>query len=952
LALAPGTRLGAYEILSLIGSGGMGEVYRARDTRLDRTVAIKVLPPQLAADPQLRDRFDREARAISSLNHPHICVLHDIGRDGDVDFLVLELLDGQTLADRLRAGPLSVDEALRYAIQICDALDKAHRSGIVHRDLKPANVMLTKAGAKLLDFGLAKPTSPVMAASGLSMLPTTPPGLTAQGTIVGTFQYMAPEQIEGFEADARTDIFAFGAVVFEMMTGRPAFEGKTRAALLGAILKDTPPRVSAVQPLSPPALDRLVATCLEKDPDDRYQSARDLLREVKWASETPAQSEQRHALEPHDSRHRRCADRRPCRHERHCGATLPRNGKGARVDSVRNHCAARRVIRGHERGRRHGHSFAVGHVSRWAPGGVCRERRHGLVPVAAPVGQSDRSTAGWNRSGRIPVLVARCEVHRLLRQWQVEEGTGRRWPRGDAVRCRIGPGRRVGTGQRDRVRRSPRLRITTRRRGRRHSGGRNDTRQEPGRHPSQLASLSSRRAPLPVPLDSDDYRSRSRQTVGDSGRLAGFTHCTGPAPASRIERRVQFGAPSVLARRDTLMAQPFDDRTLKLSGDPLPVAEDVANEGGRYTSFTASWNGSIAFVQGARAASRRLTWLDRSGNAIGTIGEPSAFGAVALAPNQRLVAASIAGDNTDVWIVDTARAVTTRLTFDPTSETYPVWSPDSSRVAFMSGEATISQKAVTSRGQQEALIKVNGATLWPSDWSRDGRFIAYTFNTRAQGAAATFDIWILPTTGDRKAFPLMQTPFVEENATFSPDTKWIAYQSTESGVNQIYVQPFPPTGEKYQVSRTGGTQPKWRADGQELFFLGIDNTMISTQISTTKVFEVLSAKTLFTIANLALPLRHAYSPSADGQRFLFALPERRTAQAGITIITNRFDGSKMTDVSCGLAPRSITQSGAEIVAGIMRRMDGSERKHVADMDVTRTADWISGPNRITQTAAS
>ena len=301
LTLPPGARLGPYEILSALGAGGMGEVYRARDTRLDRTVAIKVLSAQLAGDKQLRDRFDREARAISSLNHPHICALYDVGEvpvapSAGVDqsavsgadplrFLVLEYIEGETVADRLaRSGAIVPGEALRIAIEICDALDRAHRSGIVHRDLKPANVMLTKSGAKLLDFGLAKSGTPVVAASGLSMLPTTPPDLTAQGAILGTFQYMAPEQIEGLEADARTDIFAFGALLFEMLTGRTAFAGKTRASLLGAILKDEPPRVSTVEPIAPPALDRIVSTCLAKDPDDRYQSSRDLLRDLRWAA--------------------------------------------------------------------------------------------------------------------------------------------------------------------------------------------------------------------------------------------------------------------------------------------------------------------------------------------------------------------------------------------------------------------------------------------------------------------------------------------------------------------------------------------------------------------------------------------------------------------------------------------------------------------------------------------
>src|SRR5499427_6541640 len=290
MAIAPGTRLGPYEIVAPLGAGGMGEVYRARDTRLDRTVAIKVLPDALAADPQLRERFEREARAISSLQHPHICTLFDVGREGEHEFLVLEYLEGETLADRLaRTGAVPLGEALSIAIDVCGALVTAHRAGIVHRDLKPANVMLVRSGgasapptAKLLDFGLAKAAVPVVATSGLSMLPTTPPNVTAQGTILGTFQYMAPEQIEGLEADARTDIFAFGALVFEMITGRPAFEGKTRASLLGSILKDDPPRVSAQQPTASTSLDRIVATCLAKDPDDRYQSARDLLRDVKW----------------------------------------------------------------------------------------------------------------------------------------------------------------------------------------------------------------------------------------------------------------------------------------------------------------------------------------------------------------------------------------------------------------------------------------------------------------------------------------------------------------------------------------------------------------------------------------------------------------------------------------------------------------------------------------------
>ena len=297
MSLSAGTRLGPYEILTPLGAGGMGEVYKARDTRLDRTVAIKILPDTLAADPQFRDRFEREAKAIAALTHPHICTLYDVGRHEGIDYLVMEHLEGQTLADRLTKGALPLDQALAIATQLADALSTAHRAGITHRDVKPGHVMLTKSGAgstgspqaKLLDFGLAKVSAPVMAGAGASMLPTSPPNLTAQGAILGTFQYMAPEQLEGHEADARTDIFAFGAVVYEMLTGKKAFEGKSHATLIAAIIDSDPPPISTVQPLTPPALDRIVKKCLAKDPEKRWQSASDLTDELKWIAEAGSQ---------------------------------------------------------------------------------------------------------------------------------------------------------------------------------------------------------------------------------------------------------------------------------------------------------------------------------------------------------------------------------------------------------------------------------------------------------------------------------------------------------------------------------------------------------------------------------------------------------------------------------------------------------------------------------------
>src|SRR5512132_1675716 len=285
MSLSSGSRLGPYEIVEAVGAGGMGEVYKALDTRLERTVAIKVVPEHLSKDEDVRQRFEREAKTISSLSHPHICALYDVGSQDGVEFLVMEFLEGETLTDRLARGPLPVEQLLRYSIEIADALEKAHRQGIIHRDLKPANVMLTKSGVKLLDFGLAKAVAAVTPNSSMTALPTVAPNLTQAGTILGTFQYMSPEQLEGKEADARSDIFAFGAVLYEMATGRKAFEGKSQASLIGSILRDEPAPISTVQPMTPPALDRVVKTCLAKDPEDRWQTARDVLLQLKWIQE-------------------------------------------------------------------------------------------------------------------------------------------------------------------------------------------------------------------------------------------------------------------------------------------------------------------------------------------------------------------------------------------------------------------------------------------------------------------------------------------------------------------------------------------------------------------------------------------------------------------------------------------------------------------------------------------
>ena len=345
MPLKPGTRLGPYEILSLVGAGGMGEVYKSRDTRLDRTVAVKILPPAFAADAQFRERFDREARAISQFDHPHICALHDVGEEAGTAYLVMQYLEGETLADRLAKGPIPIGQALTIAIEIASALDRAHRAGIVHRDLKPGNIMLTKVGAKLLDFGLAKSSPLVVAGAAESTLAATTPNLTAQGAILGTFQYMAPEQIEGREGDARTDIFAFGAVLYEMVTGTRAFSGKTHASLISSILKDEPRPITELQPLTPPLLDHIVSRCLAKDPDERWQGASDLTRELQWISQTGALG--RGTVPPHPPGRPRAPCRVRDRHGArgsHCRQRGDPDDDEVRQPAIRPAAAGRRAL--------------------------------------------------------------------------------------------------------------------------------------------------------------------------------------------------------------------------------------------------------------------------------------------------------------------------------------------------------------------------------------------------------------------------------------------------------------------------------------------------------------------------------------------------------------------------------------------------------------------------------
>jgi eukaryotic-like serine/threonine-protein kinase len=873
VTLQSGTRLGPYEVLAPVGAGGMGEVYKARDTRLDRTVAIKVLHVQFAADPQFRERFEREAKAISQLSHPHICTLHDVGRQDGIDYLVMEYLEGQTLAERLGKGALPLDQALQYAIQITDALDKAHHQGIVHRDLKPGNIMLTKSGAKLLDFGLAKLKAGAAPASlsALSALPTQDSPMTAQGTIIGTLQYMAPEQLEGKDVDARTDIFAFGSIIYEMATGKKAFEAITQASLIAAILDREPVPISRLQPLAPPLLDHLVQRCLAKDPDDRWQSAHDVLLQLRWIQEAGTAADTR--LPPGRLSTRQwvawgvsavlfvggaVATTAYLRQSQEPPALMrfsvlpPEQATFKPIDGpVTLSPDGRHMV--------FGASDAAGAVFLWVQSLDSTEARK-------LEGTQSSFDPFWSPDGRHIAFWARGKIWRIALSGgppqiicDALDGRGGTWNRDDVIVFA-----RDGAG--------PLYRVPA-------AGGTPEpvtaldrSRQEVGHWRPHF--LPDGRRFL--------YLVRSRDST-HGGIYAGWLDGRTSERVAAIDAPATY-APSgflLFVRERTLMAQAVDADRLRTTGDPFPVARDV-----EYVphwgaaGFSISQTGILAYQAGSRAI-RRLVWFDRSGKELGVLAGPGEWGTPHISPDGKQVAVTQTDPqtrNSGLWLIDIARGTTVRVTFGIHHEESPAWSPDASRIAFTSnreGSPQISQRPLIGGGSEELLVKPD-LYAQPDDWSPDGRFLVYvTFGLDT-------DLWLLPLSGDRKPIPLATTPFNEQNARFSPDGRWVAYVSNESGRMEVYVQPVPPTGEKWQVSTSGGDSPRWARSNSELFYRSVPGHRLKVvEIRKAPPFEVGAQKDLF-----ETPMSWGSDVTGDGQRWLVNLPVNDTPLSPITIVLN------------------------------------------------------------------
>jgi eukaryotic-like serine/threonine-protein kinase len=882
MALSTGTRLGPYEILSALGAGGMGEVYKARDGRLDRTVAIKILPQALAVDPQFRERFDREARAVSHLDHPHICALYDVGEDQGTAYLVMQYLEGETLETVLKRGALALDQALKTAVEIASALDAAHRAGIVHRDLKPGNIILTKAGAKLLDFGLAKAV-PGTASANLSMLQTTPAAVTAQGTILGTYQYMAPEQIEGDEADARADIFAFGAVLYEMLTGRKAFVGRSQASLLGAILKDEAPRVSAAQPMTPPALDYLVRTCLAKDPNARFQTTHDVALQLRWIIEggsavgVPA---------PVVSK-RRSRERLAWTAVAVLGTIAVAAGVVA-VVHLRERPAPVDPVQ-----------FTIAPAERSAfiaPAdfSISPDGRQ-IVFLASASGSAGQSTAMlWVRP--LATLTARA----------LPGTEGANW----ASAFWSPDGRNIGftsAGKLKKIDVSGGPPITLCAFSGLFSGG---TWNE-----KNVIVFATSDGPLqkldaaggtPTPLIAADKDANDRWpsflpdgqhvlyvSVKGSARelrVASLASAETTVVGSTDTNGVYASGHVLFVRGGALMARPFDATALRTTGEAFPVADQVSFTGNAArASMSVSATGMLAYWRGGGLAISRLTWLDRTGKSLGVVGEASTYANLSLSPDERRVAVAMttgSPPNRDIWILDLARADTaTRLTFNPGQDADPIWSPDGSQIVFnsnRSGAWNTGYQRAADGGSDDVPVVTMGRLFDSPDWSHDGRFIVFT----GAGKDDTNDLWTVALQGDRKPSPFLQTPFREDSPAFSPDDRWIAYNSDASGRFEVYVRSFPGPGGQFQISRNGGWAPRWRSDGKEMFFLALDGTMMAVDVTPGKELQAGVPHALFPTRLVKGSDRHVYAVSRDGKRFLLRVDDERQELVPITVVLN------------------------------------------------------------------
>jgi len=860
----------------------MGEVYRARDTRLGRDVALKILPKEMSADAARRQRFEREAKTISGLNHPNICVLHDVGSQDGVDYLVMECVEGETLAKRLEKGPLPLDQVLKYGAQIADALDRAHRAGIVHRDLKPGNIMLTATSAKLLDFGLAKPAVLVSGMTLTAAVPSTP--VTQEGTIVGTFQYMSPEQIEGKEVDGRSDIFSLGAVLYEMLTGQRAFDGKSQLSVASAILEKEPAPIRSLKPMTPLALEHIVRKCLAKDAEDRWQSASDLGSELGWVAESGGTE-------------------RP--------ATIAQKSRGWMM------WLAVLVLSGAA-------LFAAGYFARSEP--RIQVVRASLPPPADATFMLSSSMADMmvlSPDGRLLVFVAEGKGNPpqlWLRRLDTAEsrpldGTQNgyapfwspdsRWiaffsdgklkkmeaSGGPVEALWDAPLGRGGAWNKDGLIlftpnvSQPLYEIAA-------AGG-------PAKPLTQMDASRqevTHRWPVFLP-DGKHYlffvRAANQAATGIyAGSLGSDQHTLIVSSSTNGI----YADPGYLlfVRGDALMAQPFDAERMQVSGEAAALAAGVtASLPTNFGFFSVSQAGTLVYSSASLELKRGLYWYDRQGKQLSMLGTPEYSSYPELSPDGKKLALRLftqPGGNFEIWAYDLARGVHARESFSALTAFAPVWSPDGQQLAYSHGAQGISGDHmyllnVGGTGKEELIEQpfLESLANYPTSWSPNGEYLLFDRQDKSGKTA----VWVLPMKGNRKPHPIVDTQFNAQAGRFSPDGRWVAYVSNDSGKDEVYVMPFPGPGAREQVSAGGGTQPRWRKDGRELFYLSPEAKMMAADVTLdAKGFRAGAVKTLFALSGVAGVPGQLYDVTPDGQKFIAVQDLVHTSTAPLTLVVN------------------------------------------------------------------
>ncbi len=861
----------------------MGEVYRARDTRLDRTVAVKILPAHLSDNPEARQRFDREARAISSLNHPNICTLYDVGHQDGVDFLVMEFLEGETLASRLLKGPLPPEQVLKYGIEICEGLEKAHKTGVIHRDLKPSNIMLTKSGAKLMDFGLAKSAAAGAApSSSLTMTvsgPSADQPLTARGMVVGTFHYMSPDQTEGAQADARSDMFALGAVLYEMATGQRAFAGKTQASVVAAILASDPPPISAVRPMSPPALDRVVKVCLAKDPDERFQTVHDLKLQLQWIVEGGSKAGVPAPV----------AARRKNRELALIVAVALVGlvaGLGIVTSIIFSKRAEnlRRVVRAQIGAPEH-YSFTSLNYSNLAvisPDGnslafvaegdgkqflfVRPLRSASAQPLAGtegayyPFWSPDSKFLGFFANGKLKKVEASGGVVQTL--CDSTFGRGGSWNRDGVIL--------FAPGIHDSIFRVPEgggqpVAVTKAKKAGIYSGARWPYFLPDGKHF------------LYVGTEGDDFRGKIYAASLDSPEAK---------PILEDNSAAAYANGYVFFIKDgNLVAQPFDPTHLTVSGNPVPVAPKVEYyEAKSQGNFSVSENGVLVY-RSAFTTPNRLAWLDRGGKQVATLGEPGSFQFPRLSPDGRTIVlaredAAEAGKY-DLWLLEVQRGIYSRLTFHPAVGYSAVWSPDGKRLAM----STLGSKVqiMPANGGATPLTVSTELVAMVRDWSPDGR----TILVQQQNSSTGMDVFALPVADKPEAMtPVLNSQFDEVLPRLSPDGRWLAYISNDSGRGEVYVVPFPASGGRWQVSSNGvapGTPGViWSRDGKQLYFRDAGGAVMAVDVQPQGAeFHAGTPRQIFMTTGGAFPL-----DTAQDGRILVGVRAEQEVSSPLTLVLN------------------------------------------------------------------